>query len=427
MMAKTTHSYSDDNRWVNLKLAFNRVGEAYFDRLWHKDTILLSPGRFREKMDPKQLPQKVDWPVQNPMRPAEWKMDLQFLYSSTPYPAPEIMVRNYEFVKKNLLLAIDQGLLKIDITGTLETWSPKKLNTKVGLTSEEKLSYEDSEYFVVKTGRGKWVEARLERSGLQAFVEMIEAETENRKNPNVKNTDVIAQPDTNQSLPVQNSGVSTNDPSPQDLVNVMLLAFQEMRALISEHHQFLATIDQSKDQPSKKGQKASSAKFPSPPNLCWEEITIIFYQNDAVKIKAQDIEGKYTFSELGFKDGRKGDAPNSGWNLLREGFAAHHGQITWEKSISDDIRKNLTKSVSEITKPLKQFFGLSESPMHRYRPDRGYKLKLDIRDHRFVEYQEPQTLVSGSEGSIYKQAVNEEMKSWLDESSGVKRIQAISN
>src|SRR5262249_49073963 len=66
--------------------------------------------------------------------------------------------------------------------------------------------------------------------------------------------------------------------------------------------------------------------FPSPPGLQWEEITAAFISNEAVKITARQESHTYTFAELGFKDLRKGDAPDSLWEFLKKGFARNRGE-----------------------------------------------------------------------------------------------------
>jgi len=156
--------------------------------------------------------------------------------------------------------------------------------------------------------------------------------------------------------------------------------------------------------------------FPSPPDLKWKDVTITFYQDDAVKIRAQNVEKKYTFAEIGFKDGRKGDAPNSRWNMLRDGFAVHGGAIKWEDDLSQNEKVNLKKTVSDIGSTLKSFFNMTDSPFQGYHSSRGYKLKLALLDHRSGNDHLP--LNSSSESETLSEEVENEFEAeanrWLD-------------
>ena len=168
----------------------------------------------------------------------------------------------------------------------------------------------------------------------------------------------------------------------------------------------------------------TAANFPSPPDLKWDEVTITFFQDDAVKIKAQNVEKKFTFAEMGFKDGRKGDAPNSRWDMLRDGFAVRGGAIKWEDDLPQTEKVNLKKTVSDIGSTLKLFFNMTDGPFQRYHSSRGYNLKLTLLDHRSGNDHLP--LNSSSESETLSEEIENEFEAeanrWLDGSLGNRRI-----
>jgi len=122
-------------------------------------------------------------------------------------------------------------------------------------------------------------------------------------------------------------------------------------------------------------------RFPTPKGLRWEEITIIFTSNEAVRIKARQISKIYTFAELGFKDGRKGDTPDSRWRIFKEGFARHEGEISYQTDdVTQNTRDNLKAVVKDIRKRLKVFMDLDDDPFYPYRKRQAYKTKFSLRD-----------------------------------------------
>ena len=57
---------------------------------------------------------------------------------------------------------------------------------------------------------------------------------------------------------------------------------------------------------------------------------IQFVSDDSVRILARGTNKTFTFSDLGFADGRKGDRPDMQWNLLKY-MADHHGKLSWSE------------------------------------------------------------------------------------------------
>ena len=132
------------------------------------------------------------------------------------------------------------------------------------------------------------------------------------------------------------------------------------------------------------GKKESIGKFPSPPGLTWSDITITFISNDGVNIKAKDVVKRYTYAEMGFKDGRKGDVPDSRWASLREIFGKNK-RVEWNTDIDQKTKTNLKRTVSDIRHRLKTFFNIEDDPFHSYKKHRAYLPKFCIKDNRHIE------------------------------------------
>jgi hypothetical protein len=119
-----------------------------------------------------------------------------------------------------------------------------------------------------------------------------------------------------------------------------------------------------------------------PKDLTWKEVSIVFTSDEAVKIKARGIARKVTYLEMDFKDGRKGDRPDSRWGFLLR--LAQHGELRLDNSDIDQKTKDGAKTaVKDIRKRLKEFFGIDDDPFHKYRKVKAYKPRFTLRDERY--------------------------------------------
>jgi hypothetical protein len=120
-------------------------------------------------------------------------------------------------------------------------------------------------------------------------------------------------------------------------------------------------------------------------NTKWNEVSFTITSNEAVTISIDGRFKRYNFAELGFKDGRKGDVPNSLWNVFINGFGRTRGEISWtENPLKQNEINKLKTTVGRIRKALNEFSGLSEDPFYSYRKVKKYKLKFKMIDNRFV-------------------------------------------
>jgi len=124
------------------------------------------------------------------------------------------------------------------------------------------------------------------------------------------------------------------------------------------------------------------ARFPYIPGLKWDEVSMEFVSNEAIRIRAQNVREIYNFAEMGFKDRRKGDRPDSLWGVLRDGFGKHGGEISWNISVDSKTRDNLKEYVRKIRKRLRAFMEIEDDPFFPYRKSKSYKTKFSISDER---------------------------------------------
>ena len=136
------------------------------------------------------------------------------------------------------------------------------------------------------------------------------------------------------------------------------------------------------DLPYKPEEKSTSSitKFPQIEGLTWEEVKLEFVSNDSLRIKARNITKRYTYAELGFKDNRKGDLPDSKWEILKEGFARFAGELSWETPIDPRWKKNLKSTVKELRKRLKSIMSIDDDPFYPYRKIKAYRTRFKIKD-----------------------------------------------
>ena len=116
-------------------------------------------------------------------------------------------------------------------------------------------------------------------------------------------------------------------------------------------------------------------------NIKWSDLTIELVSDSAIRVSAPDYKTKrFNYTELGMRDGSKGDLPDRLWEMLKE-FAMNNGQII-PNSIKFINRSRVEKRTSDLRGLLRIIFGLSNSPILRYHKRKGYITQFIIRDCR---------------------------------------------
>jgi len=95
----------------------------------------------------------------------------------------------------------------------------------------------------------------------------------------------------------------------------------------------------------KKAPVVSMSSFPTPAGTTWADVRIIVNKAE-LSITAKGKLRQYTFKEAGFEEGRKRNAPNRLWTLLKA-FAMHGGVLPF-KAVEEKDRDNLKQYVSDL-------------------------------------------------------------------------------
>jgi hypothetical protein len=132
----------------------------------------------------------------------------------------------------------------------------------------------------------------------------------------------------------------------------------------------------------------SLRKFPLIKGLEWREVKIEFKTIDSIKITAKNISKLYTYSELGFKDKKKGNLPNILWGTLYD-LASNEGKLTTESKRFYTKYRNTTSNISQLRKRLKIIMSLFDDPFFPYKAINAYKAKFIIRDETSSNFSPP--------------------------------------
>ncbi len=123
--------------------------------------------------------------------------------------------------------------------------------------------------------------------------------------------------------------------------------------------------------------KMDVVRFPSPPDLCWEEVSIAFVSDTEIKVRARDQIKKYRFDHIGFKN-KKNGKPNILWWLLRV-LAEKGGELSWDNSgnYESPLNPNQVQSnVKRLRKILRNFMGIEDDPFEPYNQVKAYQTRF---------------------------------------------------
>ncbi len=115
-----------------------------------------------------------------------------------------------------------------------------------------------------------------------------------------------------------------------------------------------------------------------PANLKWEEITIRFFNNQEVMIKAGGQTINSNFEVMGFID-KKRKLPNVQWKLL-ETLSKKHGEISWQnnKGLSAQQINSIKKRKQKLSEGLQSIFQIKDDPFSDYKKGKAYKIKINL-------------------------------------------------
>lgn len=110
-----------------------------------------------------------------------------------------------------------------------------------------------------------------------------------------------------------------------------------------------------------------------PDGTMWENITLLFTDDEHVKISVAGHVHDTGFADMGFVDGRS-SKPTMLWHLLRL-LAVKNGTLSSKDTEANDKYKHHKK---RLTDALKLYFGLDNDPFKPYAKEKAYTLKMTI-------------------------------------------------
>lgn len=118
-----------------------------------------------------------------------------------------------------------------------------------------------------------------------------------------------------------------------------------------------------------------AATYQLPGNAKWELLEFQFIDGHIVRVSYPGMESrKFDYKDMGFMNERTA-RPDMKWELLRT-LASHRGSLTkshWDRRFHRNIKY-------ELAEGLRQFFGMTTSPIPRYNKRDGYTTLFVIRE-----------------------------------------------
>ena len=99
----------------------------------------------------------------------------------------------------------------------------------------------------------------------------------------------------------------------------------------------------------------------------WSDVSIRFIDGHTVSIQVNSERRVCNYTQMGMANRKNGD-PTKRWKLL-ERFAESRGEIDWHSS---HAALNVKKQKQELSKRLREFFGLDGDPIEWVKDTRGY-------------------------------------------------------
>jgi hypothetical protein len=115
-------------------------------------------------------------------------------------------------------------------------------------------------------------------------------------------------------------------------------------------------------------------------NLKWGEISIVFTELEAVRIRARGTNQTFTYDAMGFKNrGSLIAKPNATWQTLLTLAIISNTARTLSDESSPQI--NFKRRVSRLRDCLQSFFGISDDPISYHRRNYHTTFALGIESH----------------------------------------------
>ena len=119
--------------------------------------------------------------------------------------------------------------------------------------------------------------------------------------------------------------------------------------------------------PTRQDHKYVTASYQLPGNAQWESLQIQFVDGHIVNVSYPNMKSqRFDFKDMGFMNLRTA-RPDRKWELLKV-IASHGGSLTkdhWDRRFHRNVKY-------ELAEGLRQFFGMTTSPIARYNRRDGY-------------------------------------------------------
>jgi hypothetical protein len=130
--------------------------------------------------------------------------------------------------------------------------------------------------------------------------------------------------------------------------------------------------------------KRPLAHFQRIPDLQWGEVSMTFISLESIQVKAFNTTRTYSYLEMGFKDGRKKNTPDSRWFILYN-LAKQGGKVSPQDKEGKKVQSRVKTAIKDIRKRLCDFMGIEEDPFLEYAKAGGYHTKFTLKDGTFEQ------------------------------------------
>jgi hypothetical protein len=157
--------------------------------------------------------------------------------------------------------------------------------------------------------------------------------------------------------------------------------FKSARAAISRYdqharkayHRMIDSVTPSAQQNADRKDRISEFFFPTPKGANWKDITVKFIDGHTVSVSAGDVRKVCNYTQMGMVNSKNAHFTKQ-WELLQS-FAESNGELDWSSSYAD---ARLKKQKQELSRRLRDFFGLNEDPIEWVKREKVYRCRFRI-------------------------------------------------
>jgi len=181
-----------------------------------------------------------------------------------------------------------------------------------------------------------------------------------------------------------------NPPSGEVLIRAMPLTFHDVldlpRETLTDHLKecFRDAMEELGAREHSKGteKKIDVFKFPSPPGLRWEDVTIAFISDNDIRVEAPGLAQQYSYDEIEFEDKRTGGKSKL-WFVFRA-LAMLEGSATKDDLTHASKAESLvSKDIQLLRKILYKLIRIKGDPFYHTKKGGDYQTRFQLRDEQY--------------------------------------------